>query len=249
MAAVCKFNSFQFHSSYKTMWMCVNWLYKGESLNCKGYTVNHVNVLCSSSMKFWCWKSAFSSCVAQAPSAMEAWEWGADDDGRWRWLPWHGPGSDGGSGLSVTKHNNCRANRVANRRNERDRLRANCEAKDEVIQDLEKSWRTSQPTARPRTSRTSEKSWRTSQPTARPRTTSSRTSKKAGGPARKDCGAGPTGAKDPRADEGATGVPLAAAMAPFSAGAAGCGRAAAEKAETDHGGPRADFQFGILVSK
>jgi predicted RNase H-like nuclease (RuvC/YqgF family) len=78
------------------------------------------------------------SCVAQAPSAMEVWEWGADDDGRWRWLPWHGPGSDGGSGLSVTKHNNCRANRVANRQNERDRLRANCEAKDEVIQDLEK---------------------------------------------------------------------------------------------------------------
>ena len=119
------------------------------------------------------------SCVAQAPSAMEAWEWGADDDGRWRWLPWQGPGSDGGSGLSVTKHNNCRANRVANRQNERDRLRANCEAKDEVIQDLEKSWRTSQPT-RPRTtsSRTSKKSWRTSQPTARPRTPSSRTSKK-----------------------------------------------------------------------
>ena len=78
------------------------------------------------------------SCVAQAPSAMEVWEWGADDDGRWRWLPWQGPGSDGGSGLSVTKHNNCRANRVANRQNERDRLRANCEAKDEVIQDLEK---------------------------------------------------------------------------------------------------------------
>ena len=118
------------------MWMCVNWLYKGESLNCKGYTVNHVNVLCSSSMKFWCWKSAFSSCVAQAPSAMEAWEWGADDDGRWRWLPWHGPGSDGGSGLSVTKHNNCRANRVANRQNERDRLRANDMADVIFVSDL-----------------------------------------------------------------------------------------------------------------
>jgi len=78
------------------------------------------------------------SCVAQAPSAMEAWEWGADDDGRWRWLPWQGPGSDGGSGLSVTKHNNSRANRVANRQNERDRLRADCEAKDGVIHDLEK---------------------------------------------------------------------------------------------------------------
>ena len=183
---------------------------------------------------------------------MEAWEWGADDDGRWRWLPWQGPGSDGGSGLSVTKHNNCRANRVANRQNERDRLRANCEAKDEVIQDLEKKLADLTANCQAKDDVIQDLEKKLADLTANCQAKDAiiqDLQKKAGGPARKDCGAGPTGAKDPRADEGATGVPLAAAMAPFPAGAAGCGRAAAEKAETDHGGPRADFQFGILVSK
>ena len=163
--------------------MCVNWLYKGESLNSKGYTVNHVNVLCSSSMKFWCWKSAFSSFCHVWPKLPPRWRRGSGAP-----MTMGGGAGCPGRGLGQMVAQACRwrstttAGQIAwpTAKMSATGSEPTARPRTRSSRTLKKSWRTSQPTARPRTtsSRTSKKSWRTSQPTARPRTPSSRTSKK-----------------------------------------------------------------------
>ena len=60
--------------------------------------------------------------MAANDDGADDWEWGANSQGRWRWMPWYGPGSEGGRGNSRTSHGQSRETRVANRQNERERL-------------------------------------------------------------------------------------------------------------------------------